>query len=383
MNISSAARLASLILLIGSTSACITPFLRFQKPPNERRNSLEEARRILDKEKREDEKMARKFIPRRFDPTTETGKVIKDAFEALNTENFQRLEQEAGKAGKEKTRLAGGYWKIRNIYHGLSSPINDTDEEWTKHLERLNRWKEQFPQSITARVALAESWISYAWEARGDGYVNTVSAAEWRLFEERLNFAEKELLEAKNLEERCPQLYSSMLVLARAQGRDLAEYDAIYRQAIKFDPHYYPYALQKATYLLPRWHGEPGDWEAFVNQVSGEFGGTEGLIIYYLIVSDYIRDYKDPVYDKSKLSMEKAKQGFYALKKTYGADRQTLNEFAKFACRINDFPAADEAFEEIGDDWMEGVWNSREMFDRYKNLSHTVKTDSDKLQKRQ
>jgi len=369
-------------LLIGSTSACLNPSLSFQQPPNERRNTLEEAKQILDKQKRDSEKEAQKFIPRKFDLPTETGKVLSDAFEALNKENFAWLEQEAGKARKKKERLAGGYWKIRNIYHGLSIPINGTDEEWKKHFERLNRWKEQFPQSITARVALAESWIYYAWEARGDGYVNTVSAEDWRLFEKRLSFAEKELLDAKNLEERCPQWYSSWLTLARAQGRDWDEYDAIYREAIKFEPHYYPYALQKGTYLLPRWHGKPGDWEAFVEQTSREFGGTEGLIIYYLLVSDYIRDYKDLVYDKDKLSMDKAKQGFYALKKTYGADSQTLNEFAKFACRINDFLAADEAFEEIGDNWLDGVWNSKEMFDTYKTLSHTVKTDYDKQTKR-
>ena len=191
------------------------------------------------------------------------------------------------------------------------------------------------------------------------------------------------MLEAKNLAERCPQWHAALLAVAHSQGWEFEDFDAAYQEAAKFEPSYYYFAVLKGSYLLPRWYGEKGDWEAFVENASAEIGGAEGAIIYYLVASDYISDYKDPAYDSSKLSMEKAKQGFYALKKNYGADKQRLNEFAKFAIRINDLPAAHEAFEEIGDDWLEGVWSSKQKFDQYKSIAAAARKTADRHMQRQ
>ncbi|HEX8369474.1 MAG TPA: hypothetical protein VF604_13090 [Pyrinomonadaceae bacterium] len=368
MNVSLGVRLASLILLIGSTSACLNPFPPLQRPRIERGQS-QPVSQIPAQPKWEHKKSVQNPVPVNFDVSTETGKVMNDAFNALAKEDFQWLEQEAGKARREKERLFGGYWKIANMYFGLSGPSIAADEEWKKHFERLNRWKEKFPESITARVALAESWIDYAWQARGGGFAYTVTDEGRRLFNERINFAEKELFEAKSLEQRCPHWFASLMVVGRTQGWDLEDFDGVYQEAVKFEPHYYYYALEKATYLFPRWHGSIGDWEAFVEQAANEAGGTQGEILYYLVVSDYLRDYSDAPYDRSKLSMPRVNQGFYTLKKTYGADNQRLNEFAKFACRINDYLTAHEAFEEIGGNWLEGTWRSKESFDRYKSMA--------------
>jgi hypothetical protein len=375
MNISLGARFVFLILLIGSTAACLNPFPppQSQRPRDsgdeQRRVLREEARRIIEQEKHESEKEARKYLPRQFDVTTETGKVLKDAFDALNREDFEWLEREAAKARKNKERLAGGFWKIRNIYIGLENPPNNTDEEWEKHFKRLVRWKDKFPRSITARVALAESWSEYAWVARGSGYAHTVTNKGRNLFKERMSIAERELLEAKDFEERCPQWYLSMMSVALAQSRELEKFDRIYREAMKFEPHYYYFVRQKAWYLMPRWHGEDGDWEAFIEQAAEEIGGAEGAMTYYLVVSDFINNFDDIPFDGRRLSMDKAKQGFYELKKAYGADKQRLNEFAKFACRTNELPTAHEAFEEIGDNYLEDVWDSKERFYHYKSVA--------------
>ncbi|HEX8736071.1 MAG TPA: hypothetical protein VF721_12160 [Pyrinomonadaceae bacterium] len=378
MNVSFHARLASLILLIGSTSACLNPYVRFGKQENYRQQQVspEMARRMIEKEKAEEQKLVEMYKSREFDLDTEIGKVTSHVFEELNKENFALLEQEAGKARKEKQRVVGGFWKIRTIYEGLSEPVNKTDEEWKKHFARLNRWKEKFPESITPRIALAESWVGYAWTARGNGYSYTISEESGRLYDERLMNAVKELIEAKKLNERCPHWYAVMLLIARAQGWDYDEFEAVYREAVKFEPHYYYYALRKGTYLLPRWHGEPGDWEDFVEQAARETGGTEGAILYYLIASDYITDYADMTFDSTKLSVEKAKQGYYTLKKTYGADKRRLNEFAKFACRTNDLAAANEAFEEIGDNWVQEIWHSKQAFLKYKNIAANAKNQN-------
>jgi hypothetical protein len=176
-------------------------------------------------------------------------------------------------------------------------------------------------------------------------------------------------------------MMSAMLSVALSQSRNLEEYDAIYREAIKFEPDYYYYARQKAIFLLPRWHGEDGAWEAFVKRTSNEIGGAKGAIIYYLVVSEFIGNFADVPFYKSRLSIDKAKRGFYELKKAYGAEKQRLNEFAHFAVKVNDLLAAREAFEEIGDDWLIDTWQSKEAFDASRQAAAEARKNYDKKEK--
>jgi hypothetical protein len=66
------------------------------------------------------------------------------------------------------------------------------------------------PDSITPRVALATGLLGYAWQARGHTFADEVTKDGWRLFHERVT-------EARRIPRR-------------------------------------------TNYLLPRWHGEPGEW---------------------------------------------------------------------------------------------------------------------------
>jgi len=353
-------RLVFFTLLIFSTSSCFNPFIRF-------------SRRTDEPQPPGKEKYVHKFVAREFDLTTNIGKLARQFLEELNRENFAWIEQQAAQARKDKEILKGGFWKIRTIYTGLSQPIDNTDGEYKKHFERLNRWKEQFPDSITARVALADSWVSYASEARGGDYANTVTEQGWKLFRERLSFAEKELLEAKRIKERCPHQYLVMLDLALAQSRNLEDFDAVYQEAIESEPNYYYYYRIKAMYLLPRWNGSEGDWETYLEQSTGQMGSPDGEIVYYMVVSHFVLNIKGIPFDKTRLSWEKVRRGFYALKEKPGVERQRLNEFAKLSLLAHEYPTAGEIFAEIGDDWDKGVWRTKAAFEQQRAIPATIK----------
>lgn len=261
--------------------------------------------------------------------------------------------------------LAGGFWKIRTFYGGLR-PKNNTDEEYNNHFERLNRWKEKFPDSITPRVAIADAWQMYAEEARGGGYSDTVTDEGRKLFIERMRNSEQELLEAKGLAERCPYWYVAMMELAKAQGWNFNDYEALYQEAIAFEPDFYYFYRAMAMYLLPRWYGEEGQWESYLEQISRE----KGVVIYYLTVSHFVLNVGEIQFDRTKISWEKSKQGFEELKRTYGVEKQRLNEFAKFSSLANEFTTANEIFNEIGEDWDKEVWKSKGMFDTFRSIAN-------------
>src|SRR5258707_438621 len=127
--------------------------------------------------------------------------------ELLKQEKFTELDCIANSARLRKARFSGGTWKLHKIYSGLNEPQpgHATQEDWRNHMARLNRWGAARPMSITARIALAESYVSYAWDARGTGYSDDVSDTGWKLFRLRVQKAKTILDQASSLRSKCPE----------------------------------------------------------------------------------------------------------------------------------------------------------------------------------
>jgi hypothetical protein len=199
-------------------------------------------------------------------------------------EKFEELDRIAHEARATKARFPGGYWKIELLYHPLASPaagMNASDAEWQQYLGRLQRWMQQRPNSITARVALAWLYDNYAWKARGGDYADSVSDDGWRLLAERAGMARKILEDAQALPEKCPEWYSAMMSIAAAESWDAEQAQALFEQAVAFEPEYYPYYQDRAETLLPKWGGEEGDTAAFAEAAANRLGGKKGDVLYF------------------------------------------------------------------------------------------------------
>lgn len=125
----------------------------------------------------------------------------------LNSENFTQLEAIASAARSQKSRFLGGGWKLHTFYGVIEDPGSRTatDEEWSAHIARLQRWIDSKPDSITPRVALAESYLQFARKARGNGEADTVTAEGWKLFGDRAQQALDTLDLAKPLSAKDPE----------------------------------------------------------------------------------------------------------------------------------------------------------------------------------
>jgi hypothetical protein len=286
--------------------------------------------------------------------------------EHLKNGDFAWLEENIDRQRKKKERVQGGVWLLSASYSGLQGPNyysnEGTDEQWQSHFENLQKWKAAYPNSISARVATANSWVMYAWKARGSATVNSVSNEHFRTFDERIGEARKELFEGRDLA-RCPEWYASRLIVARAQSAEWEEYDRIYKEGAEFEPTYYPLHREKATYLLPRWNGNQGDWARFADDASNKIGGDEGKIMYFLLVGS-MHDYNwGTIFQGKEASWERAKEGYEVMKKIYGTDNYYDNRFAALAFLAEDFQTANAALTEIGDKWDQNVWRKKETFD--------------------
>jgi len=282
----------------------------------------------------------------------------------LVRKDYDSLEREARDARSRKVRFKGGTWKLYDFYEGISKPpLGDqaTDEDWNLQIEALKAWTAARPDSAAARIALAETYVNFAFRARGSGYADTVSADGWNLSGQRVSMAASTLVEASKLGEKCPYWFEVMQEVALTQGWDKSQAKALLDAAMAFEPTFYHYYREYANFLLPKWNGDPGDAPAFAEQISNQLGGQQGKFVYFEVSSTIVCGCNSDGDDSQLqlLSWPKIKDGYAALGQLYGYSNLKLNRFAYMAVLEHDRPAARSAFAVIGDSWENKVWNSQ------------------------
>jgi hypothetical protein len=284
----------------------------------------------------------------------------------INQKDFSGLDQLADDLRNSKKHNADGKWHLRTFYLAIAFDLQKDTVEKRRitRLAFLQSWIEARKHSITARVALASFYTSYAWYARGAGYADTVSKEAWPLFTERLELAKQTLLEAQKLESKCPGWWDVMQRVALGQNWDLASYDKLFNEAIAFEPTYVSFYNRKVVFLLPRWHGKEGDWQKFAAESADKLGGEAGDVLYaqigWFVHSErfYEAFLKEAVY-----SWPRMKKGLETIVKKYPESISAVSELAYLAYQANDRDCAKPLFQRLDKTVDREVWKLD--YDRY------------------
>ena len=282
----------------------------------------------------------------------------------VRVKQFDQLDCLADHYRTTKERFSGGVWKLHALYVDLSQPVaypqHPTEEDWLDHISRLDHWISTSPKSVTPRIALASTYLDYAWAARGQGYSDSVTDSGWKLFEERVSRASDLLDDASTLPTKDAEWYFVKLQLATTgQSWGLEKARAMFEQAYKFEPGYFYYGRQFAFYLKPQWAGEEGDETKFADEISSRIGGDEGDAYYYRLAVELICDCKD----SPKFDWPRVVKGFKATEKLYGPSMVDMNEIAYMASHYNIDPiVANAVMPRIGDQWLKDKWENEKMF---------------------
>jgi hypothetical protein len=199
-------------------------------------------------------------------------------------------------------------------------------------MQDLRDWFENDPDSITPRVALARGLVDYAWEARGRGWASSVTNDGWRLFGERITEARRILRAAETLGRICPVYYSTQLRVALVDGTSREQYEQLFAESVEAFPTYSTFYLVKGNYLLPRWHGEPGEWEAFAAASADKIGGLDGDMVYAQIVwSMHDARYFGNIFQETAAEWPRVRRGFDALCRRYPNSISAPSEYCYLA----------------------------------------------------
>lgn len=281
----------------------------------------------------------------------------------LRHHQFEDIDKFADEVRQTRARFPGGAWKLFAIYDNTNEPsagADVTEEEWLAHLKLFEEWIAKYPNSATARAGYADSWVRYAWHARGAGWARDLKDTQKQLFAERLKRANEIAGEALSRGLRCPQLYSVLLSVGQGQGWSRREYDDVFETAIAYEPLYQSFYHKKGTYLLPRWFGREGDWESFAEASADRLSGDAGADMFFFIYSDMASYY----YGERDLPglvrpvWNRLKEGFDARERLHGVTPDQRTIFGHYAYIAGDRATVYSVLEKLGDHWNQGLWGA-------------------------
>jgi uncharacterized protein DUF4034 len=281
----------------------------------------------------------------------------------LNAGQYDSLDRIAHTLRQQQVRWPNGYWKLRSFYvYGFDGPAHEESEtEWKAYLSNLRTWVATRPNSVTARVALGNSLVGYAWHARSDGWAQDVSDAGWRLFKIRLSEADSVLRTSQRVPERCPGMPAALQRVALGQNWDSNRYDSLFNAAIEAEPGYDSYYELKAHSLLPRWGGRRGEWERFAEEAADHLGGPAGDVVYARIVWS-LEEYYDNMFKETRASWDRTSRGYQELLRIYPHSLELQSQYAKLATQAESRGEVRLMFDRMGPRVDPAVWRTRDYF---------------------
>ncbi|CAN5635213.1 hypothetical protein BH09VER1_BH09VER1_15400 [soil metagenome] len=273
------------------------------------------------------------------------------------------LEQLAAKLRASKEALDGGTWLLSTFYDCLTD-LSDDEKQAGEEMAFFEKWAGDRPQSITAQVALADAYTSYAWLARGSGWASSVGKEGWRLFRERLTKAWDVLEKAASLEEKCPGWYQVAQTVALGQGWRRQDYMEMMDKALAAEPTYGRYVTNTCYWLLPRWNGETGDFEKWLARLD-ETQPEKTRDRYYAFLvwmADVMPVGGEVVFTPGRLDWAKTKRGFEVRLAEDPNNLMVRLEYIRLGLLANDRKTVREQFEITGPKYFPAMWKGPQGF---------------------
>lgn len=282
----------------------------------------------------------------------------------LNLHRYDELEAMADTLRVGAYTYESGYPQIATFFEDTFGDVDDNDdaELWDRHMSRLSEWVDSRPASATARIAMAEGLIGRGWAARGTGYSSTVSRKAWRTFDDDINAAANVLRQSPDSVRALPEWWHCYLVVLNAQHNRDSLYLATYREAVTRFPSYWPFHIHMAYHLMPRWHGEPGDWEAFAMACAKALPDSMGPEVYARIILSQAKLVQNVFVESNGVSWEMLTRGLDAWEKRCPESIVPRSARALLAWESSRRDVARQAFAAVGDTVELDVWWNYDRF---------------------
>ena len=206
------------------------------------------------------------------------------AFQLLKGGQYAKLDELLDKEAKAQSFNSRGQLTWHDLAYDLAKVRSD-DAACRKWLEETG--------STHAMTVVGIREIHLAWDARGNGWANTVSEEGWEGMRQHLRQAHGYLEQAIQKNPANVVAMDAMMTVGLGQRAEPKEMNRLYKAAQEVCPAYTePYA-SLAYYLLPRWHGDAKTYATFLIANAPKILNTQGKFTALLGVAKYTKHWND------------------------------------------------------------------------------------------
>lgn len=193
------------------------------------------------------------------------------------------------------TDLRAGNWQVAHQVLGAARPfdreflvdaaVHDLDgrPEW------LDTWVAERPSSHIPLLVRGAHGVGWAWQARGGGRADDVHPDAWGVFFDRLNGAERDLLDAARMAPEDPVPWSNLLISGRGLQINLEELCLRFDQGTareRWLPYLHDQMLQG---LCAKWAGSSDLMFHFARETTGE--APEGASVHKVVAIAHLEEW--------------------------------------------------------------------------------------------
>jgi hypothetical protein len=285
-----------------------------------------------------------------------------DVEQMLMAGRTNELDAIADNYRTSRVRTRGGWWALQVFYEWLTpfagaradcgcgqdiSKVTFDDKR-----KALEAWLERRPNSVTARVALANLWRLRAWQLRGGASAKDTSEAAWQGFRDSMKLADETLAAVPATDD--PMVYFIEMNMAVVSDDPRARLRSLYFHASGAFPTFPPYATQYYSYMLERWFGEPGESAAFAASLLTKPGGDQGAIDYVAVAAAAAMASSlgvDDVLRWSGIDYDTLIKAYSARQRAVGLTNRDWNVLLFYAVAMRDKKGANFALKHVAGDW--------------------------------
>lgn len=212
-------------------------------------------------------------------------------------------------------------------------------------LETLNEWIGLAPGTYYPLIARANLRLGQAADIRDGRYLHQLSEAELTEMESLNQNAWDDLIAAKALGPKDPEVSADLLPAAAAVGKDLSVLRKFYDETLALSPHHLDVRLDMLHYLQPEWYGSHEEMRALVAESAGARAEFPYLFALERAADSLIE--RGMVWE-SEETMRKGAAAFEKQLALTPDDNTILGKAAWYTYKAGELTRAAELFERLG-----------------------------------
>ena len=283
----------------------------------------------------------------------------------LVKKRYGELDELGDRLRRERAKFVSGASKLQAYYRGLQRlPYNASpDQQEILELE-LEQWVASRPESANGRITLAMALVGNGKRRYGETHDHYLR---------RKKNASRVMRQAESLNVNDAAFCRLQLIRGLADGESDGNALRFVEQSAAADPWFFETFQTMASNLSPRLSSEGSDSSRlteFLDRVVQLTHTEAGLANYAVIVGAHRNNQPHSLFQEGRFSWEKTREGYRDFLERYPQAREQREIFCRLACLAWDRETAHGLFEQIGDDILGNVWNSRKNYDYWRWAFH-------------